>query len=335
MGEPPTADVSILIVAYKSRETLPRVIQAIDQQTVRPESVMVLENGSPDGQGIDGSNLPDWVGLHESPDNLGFAKGNNVLADGVRTAWLVFLNPDAYPESGWLEALMKASQSYPQASLLGSTQWAAGRDNTLDGVGDVWHAFGIPYRGGYGQPGPPPDDGEVFAPCAAAMMIKRDVFELLGGFDEDYFCYVEDVDLGYRARLMGQIAIQVRDAEVHHEGYASSGRRSEFATYHGTRNRLWTFLKDTPLVWLIILTPVHAGITLLLWLSAARFGLFTTFGRGLWDGLKAWSSIMDKRKIIHKRNKKSESLKLFWTWNPLHLLTRRPVFELLDQDESR
>ena len=117
------------------------------------------------------------------------------------------------------------------------------------------------------------------------MMIRRDVFEAVGGFDEDYFCYVEDVDLGARARLAGHAAIHVRDAIVNHVGYGSSGRRSVFATWHGTRNRLWTWLKTMPLPLLILTAPLHLAMTLALWLSAARFGHFRLFGRALGDAL--------------------------------------------------
>ncbi|MCH8490932.1 MAG: glycosyltransferase family 2 protein [Oceanicaulis sp.] len=321
----PTADVTILIVAFRSRATIPLVIKALDAQTVRPARVRLLENGSPEGERVDASSLPEWVELVEGETNLGFAGGNNLLARGVETRWLLLLNPDAYPDADWLEQLMAAAARWPEAALFGSTQRAHGVPGVLDGCGDVYHFTGLPYRSGYGRTMTPPPEGEVFGPCAAAALIRRDVFEALGGFDEDYFCYVEDVDFAARARLLGHTAVQVRDAAVSHVGYSSTGRRSPFATYHGARNRLWTFLKVTPgwLVW--ALAPGHLAITGLLWLSAARFGQFTLFSQAIRDALAGWPGLMAKRRALQARRVVTP---LAWarmlSWNPVNLFTRAP-----------
>lgn len=320
-----TAPVAILIVAYRSRETIPGVIAALAAQTVRPARVRLLENGSPDAERVDASALPGWVELIESATNLGFAAGNNRLVAGVQDPWLLLLNPDAFPEPDWLEQMMAATQRWPEAGMFGCTQTAHGAPSVLDGAGDVYNFTGLPYRAGYGRRIEPPEEGEVFGPCGAAALIRRDLFEALGGFDEDYFCYVEDVDLAYRARLRGEICVQVRDAAVSHMGYASSGRRSEFATYHGARNRLWTFVKNTPALLLPLLAPVHLGVTLLLWLSAARFGQFTLFAKALRDAFAGWPRLMDKRREAQAaRTVPALRIAAMMGWNPLNLLTRAP-----------
>ncbi len=321
----PGASVAVLIVAYKSRDTIGDVIASLEAQTCRPARVRLLENGSPEGKQVDPAALPDWVELIESEVNLGFARGNNALAEGVQEDWLLFLNPDAFAQPDWIEQLMAATKRNPEASMFGSTQLAHGAPGVLDGAGDVYHATGLPYRAGYGLKINPPVEGECFAPCGAAALYRRTLFERLGGFDEDYFCYVEDVDLAYRARLSGETCIQVREAVVSHMGYASTGRRSEFATYHGARNRLWTFFKDTPLALLLVLTPLHLTVTLLLWLSSARFGQFTLFGKAMKDAMVGWSDLMEKRRHA-QRGRSVSSLKLaaMMSWNPINLLTRAP-----------
>ncbi|MGJ3230882.1 MAG: glycosyltransferase family 2 protein [Oceanicaulis sp.] len=319
------ASVAVLIVAYKSRDTIPGVIEALARQTIRPARVRLLENGSPDGARVDAAGLPDWVELIESETNLGFAAGNNRLAEGVGEDWLLLLNPDAFPEPDLIAQLMDATRRHPGAALFGATQLAHGAPGVLDGAGDVYHFTGLPYRAGYGRAMDPPAEGEVFGPCGALALIRRDVFEALGGFDEDYFCYVEDVDFAYRARLAGHRAIQVREARVSHMGYASSGRRSSFATYHGARNRFWTFFKNTPAPLLPVLAPVHLGVTLLLWLSAARFKQFTLFGTALRDALKGWPRLMEKRRDAQAaRTVGALDVAAMLSWNPLNLLTRAP-----------
>ncbi len=322
----PSVEVSVLIVAYRSRETLGRCLETLALQTVRPRQVFVLENGSPADERIERSMLPDWVTFVESEKNLGFAAGNNRLARAATSEWLALLNPDAFPRPDWLQQLLAAAQRHPEISIFGSTQYAADRPGWLDGVGDVYHATGLAYRAGYMRPvGLLPEEGEVFAACGAATFIRRSVFAALGGFDEALFCYGEDVDLSYRARLVGHRVVQVKLAAVDHKGYASSGRRSDFATYYGVRNRLWVFLKNTPgwLLWL--LAPVHAVATLLLWAAAFKNGQSKPFGAAIRDGLRGWPQIRKARKTVQAgRTVTPSTVAGMMCWSSFMLLTRAP-----------
>lgn len=330
------ADAAILIVAYRSRNTMARVSAALAAQTLVPAEIRVLENGSPDGERVREDDLPDGAVFTDSAVNLGFAAGNNRLAAQASATWLILLNPDAFPEPDWLENLFAARARHPHAAMFGSTQLAYGAPGVLDGAGDVYHATGLPYRSGYGRAMAPPEDGETFGACGAALMIRRDLFEALGGFDEDYFCYVEDVDLAFRARLRGHVAIQVKDAAVAHMGYASSARRSQFATYYGARNRFWTFFKNMPGPLLWPLAPVHLGVTLLLWLSAARFGQFVLFGRALRDAIRDWPGLMAKRRAAQAaRMVSSARFAPMMAWNPARLITRAPHIRPVAGSRSR
>jgi hypothetical protein len=147
----------------------------------------------------------------------------------------------------------------------------------------------------------------------------------LAALTKTIFCYVEDVDLGFRARLSGETCVQLNSAVVSHVGYGSSGRRSAFATYHGARNRFWTFFKNTPGWALWLLTPLHLAMTALLWLSAARFGQFGLFGKALSDALNGWPQLMEKRRAV-MADRQASTLAILgaMTWNPLGLLTRAP-----------
>ncbi|MBO6796530.1 glycosyltransferase family 2 protein [Maricaulis sp.] len=317
-------EFSVLIVAYRSQGTIDRCLDALARQTVRPAQVLLLENGSPHGERLDETTLPDWVQFIASDENLGFAGGNNKLAREVICEWVVLLNPDAYPHPDWLEQIEKATRRMPDVNLFGSTQYVADQDGVFDGCGDVYHAAGLAYRAEYGKRlTAPPPTGRVFAGCGAALAVRRQTWDALGGFDEHFFCYNEDVDLGYRARLLGWHTVQLADAKVDHLGYGSSGRRSEFATYYGVRNRLWVFLRNTPGWGLILLAPGHVLATLALWLSAARFGQFRLFGRAIRDGLRDWPRIRRERKALQaQRTVSVRDVLSAMTWNPLALLTR-------------
>lgn len=321
----PGHDVSLLIVAYRSRRHMDRQRKTLEALHAGPKEILVLENASAEGDRVTAGQLPAGARLIEAPSNLGFAAGNNALAREATGDWLLLLNPDAFPEPDWLDRLMAARARWPDVAVFGCTQRADAVPGVLDGAGDVYHVSGLPYRAGYGRAIEPPPEGEVFAACGAAMMVRRDLFDALGGFDEDFFCYVEDVDFGFRARLLGHRVVQVRDAVVHHEGYASSGRRSEFATYHGARNRFWTFFKNVPAGLMPVLAPLHLAATLALWLSAARFGQFALFGRAMRDALAGWTPLMAKRREIQSRRAVGAwAVARMMAWNPARLFTRAP-----------
>jgi GT2 family glycosyltransferase len=116
---------------------------------------------------------------------------------------------------------------------------------------------------------------EIFSPCAAAALYRRQALVDLGGFDEDFFCYQEDVDLGFRLRLAGHKAMYVPEAVVHHAGSASTGgQQSDFAVYHGFRNSVWVFVKNMPGTLFWPLLPLHAALNL------ASILLFSMRGQG-------------------------------------------------------
>jgi N-acetylglucosaminyl-diphospho-decaprenol L-rhamnosyltransferase len=323
--------VSILIVAFKSRAHLPRLFACLARQSVQDFETILIDNASPADLRPDFADIEKATYFIQNEENKGFAAANNQAARLASGTWLVMLNPDAFPEADWLGELLRASDAYPHATAFGSTQLLDANPNLLDGAGDVYHAAGIPYRGGYLRPVPSNlKDGEAFTPCAAAAMWRCDVFEALGGFEESYFAYCEDVDLGFRHRLRGGRVVQVASARVSHIGSASSGRISDFAVYHGTRNRMWTFVRCMPgiLFWLLLLP--HIAATLLLWAHTAWRGAGLAYGRGLFDGVSDLSRVWQARRTIQRdRRVNLGALLGQFAWSPFGLLRRAIVLRAL------
>ena len=149
------------------------------------------------------------------------------------------------------------------------------------------------------------------------------MFEKLGGFDETFFCYHEDVDLAYRMRLDGGICIQSSDAKIDHVSSGISGRASDFAIYHGTRNRIWTFMKNTPRGLMPLLLPGHIvmNIFMLMW-SIFR----SKRARPTWRGIK--DGFFTKHDTVTPPPQRKIS---YWTllksfgWSPFKLKKRAPV----------
>jgi len=233
--------VRVVLVNYNAGPVLVETVAALAGQTESDFEAVIVDN---DGSAAQLA-LPDRRFRRIAPgENIGFAAGSNLGARGAATPWLAMLNPDATPEPGWLANLQRATARYPQAAMFGSTQLSSTNPRVLDGAGDCYSIYGIAWRGGHGAPvDAVQSDTRVFSPCGAAALYRRDVFEAAGGFAESFFCYLEDVDLGFRLNLLGEEAIQVADARVRHVG----GAATTFARGLVLRNSVYVAVRCLPL----------------------------------------------------------------------------------------
>lgn len=312
---------SVLVVAYNSGAHLPRCLAALEAQTCRDFELLVLDNGSTDGAAIDLSVMSVPARLELSTENLGFAAGNNLLARQAEGSWLALLNPDAFPEPGWLEAVREATVGYPGVSVFGSTQLLDEAPDLLDGAGDHYSPLGLAWRGDRMKPASGMlEDGEVMGPCAAAGIYRRTAFLAVGGFAESFFCYYEDVDLGLRLRLAGERCIQLAGARVRHVASAIAGSNSDFSRYHITRNRIWTFLRCMPFpVFQLVLPLLLAQLALVVLLGPVR-GDGPVRRRAIRDAFVNFRTVMKQRAEI-QRNRKAGLAEFLGalSWNPAKL----------------
>jgi GT2 family glycosyltransferase len=312
---------TVIIVAYDSGDFLQPCIDALAKQTFDDFEAVVVDNASQDAS-VDDLRLPDArFRVERLGANTGFAAANNRAASASQAQFLILLNPDAVADPGWLAALITAADAYPTATSLGSLQLRLDDPAVLDGVGDVWHVAGLAWRAGEGHPASEaPGDGEIFGPCGAAALYRREAFIAAGGFDERFFCYCEDVDLAFRLRAAGGRSLRVSGAVVRHAGSGISGRRSDFTLYHGHRNRIWTFVKNTPGVWFWLFLPYFLGFNLLYFGSAIRRGVLPPILRAYIDAAKGIGPVWAQRRELKakRRAKFSDTLKVMaWTpWAP-------------------
>lgn len=253
-----TPKVQVIIVTYNSSGTLQDCVKFLEAQTFSDFEAVIWDNDSDDGS-IKNLTAGPRFRTMTCNKNLGFAAGNNRAAALSSSPYIAFLNPDAFPNHDWLERLVEAADA-TGAEAVASLQLDDADIRVLDGAGDCMSIAGIPWRGGYGQAraAAPTTRCEVFSACGAAALYRRDAFEALGGFDERFFCYCEDVDLGFRLRRAGGRCLLEPKAVVRHVGGVSSGgRRSDFAEFYGTRNRLWAFVRNMPLWLMPIALPAH------------------------------------------------------------------------------
>ena len=317
--------ISVIIVNYNAGDKLKKCLKHLEHQTYKNFEVLLIDNDSKDGS-VDDLKFPTLdITLKRAGENLGFAAGNNEMVKVAKGDWLAFLNPDAYAASDWLEELVASVERYPDVDAFGSTQINALNGMQLDGAGDVYHILGIAYRGYFGRHiAELPEEGEVFAACGAAAFYKTKTFRELGGFEDRFFCYGEDVDLGYRLRLRGGRTVQLKHAVVRHEGSGISGRHSDFTIYHGHRNRIWLAYRNTPfwLYWPFL--PLHLIGNIYLLLRAPKAGVTRPYFKGIIHGYKGLPQFKLDRRVLQVERKVSyKSLLHAIECSPFKLSTRK------------
>ncbi len=303
---PSSDEVVVVIVNFDSGDLLRQCLAAVARQTYPSFRVVVVDNASMDDS-LDGIEAAcPTVEIVRLPENAGFAGGCNA---GIEAAgeckWIACLNPDAFPEPDWLASLMAATERYPACASFGSKLVMAEDPARLDGTGDVYHVSGLAWRRDYGrlaERGVTESD-EIFAPCAAAALYRRDALIDVGGFDTSYFCYFEDVDLGFRLRLQGYCSRYVPESRALHMGSAITGFRSDFSIYHGHRNMVWAYFKNmpAPLLWLYL--PQHLLANVLTIARYAGTGQAGVILKSKWHALKALPRVLRARKEAQSKRR--------------------------------
>ena len=252
--------VSVIVLNYNGRRWLRGCLDGLGAQKGGPRfEVIVVDNASTDGSAdavreyIRNASAPGespaFAALHlvETGSNLGFAAGNNAGARAARGVMLAFLNNDTVAEPGWLAQLHGALATRPQFALATSRLVFLDDPSIVDSAGDGYLRAGGAFKHGYGGAADrAATSREVFGACGGAFLICRAAFDALGGFDERFFMVYEDVDLSYRARLLGYRCWYAADAVVRHAGSGTLGVASPAAVFYGQRNLEWTWLKNTP-----------------------------------------------------------------------------------------
>ena len=245
-------------------------VAALGRQTFRGFEAVIVDNSGA-GQ-LFKTKFPDFVRVLASPRNLGYGGAINFGARGSQSEYVAALNDDAIVHPGWLQALVKAADSQPQAGMWASCVRLS--ETEMDSAGMLLFGDGSSKQRGHRQP---PNEfknpAEVLLPSGSAALYRRQMLEQTGGFADDFFLYCEDTDLGLRARWAGWSCHYVPDAVVDHRYSQSAGRVSPLKAYYVERNRLRVAIRNFP-AWMLLAAPVHA---------VSRYGwhLLTLFsGRG-------------------------------------------------------
>jgi GT2 family glycosyltransferase len=300
---PATGALSVVVVAYRSGTSLQRCVRAV-RETAPEAEVVVVDNGGADL----GAEAARVIG---DGQNRGYAGGAQLGAEAATGETLVFLNQDTVVQPGALQQLA-AAVADPHVGIAMARLRLLDRPELLNSRGTAVHVSGIVWADGYGEPADSltaPE--EVPAPSGAALAIRRDLFHELGGFSPELFMYLEDVELGWRARLRGLRVIVDPGADVLHE-YEFSRNADKLALLE--RNRLVFVVSSYSLRMLLLLVPVLGAVELGMLLLAARQGwLRGKLGGWWWLTSRPGWLLRHRRATQHLRRVRDRELAHFLT----------------------
>jgi GT2 family glycosyltransferase len=284
------ASVSIVVVAYHSGDAL---LRCLDSLRAEPASeVLVIDNGG-GGREIESAAALPGVEVVDPGGNIGFAAACNMGASRATGDVLLFLNPDAVVGAGALQALAQAV-AVPDIGVAMPRLHLLDNPGTLNSGGNVLHVSGIAWAGGHGRPASTlTERREVAYATGAALAIRSELFQELGGFAPELFMYQEDLDLGWRARMRGLRAVVEPQADVYHDyDFARNPRK----LYLLERNRLAFVLSAYSARLLLLAAPI---------LVAAEVGMVALAVREGWlhDKVAGWRWLAENRRWVAERRR--------------------------------
>jgi hypothetical protein len=309
--------ISVVIPSYNGRRYLEGCLPSLSAQSYEDFEVIVVDNGSQDGSCEYVEEEFPQVRIVENEDNLGFAGGVNSGISIARGEQILTLNNDTVAERDFLEKLAQAVGSDGRVGM-----WAPKMlflDGRINSTGICISRSGAAWDRGMGEEdlGQYDVGCEVFGPSGGAALYRRAMLDEIGLFDEDFFAYMEDVDLAFRGQLAGWRCLYVPGAVVRHLHGGTAGFGSDLSVYYGNRNVLWYPVKDFPLGLLISSLPWIVGRSLAVIPYYALRGQGRTILRAKADGLAGVPRMLRKRKEVLRRVGEREIRKHIRTWSEI------------------
>ena len=279
--------ITTVIPHYNGKAELYGCIDSLLHE-VPASSIIVVDDGSTDGSTDELRNIHPQIRFIRSEENRGFAHAVNCGIRAARTPYVFLFNNDARLERGALHTLLHVMEETGEGTFaVQARMLTRTAPQRIDSCGDLYCALGWAF-----SPGRDADSRwynrrtSVTSCCAGAALYRRDLLLELGLFDEDFFCYLEDVDLGSRARLHGYRNLYEPRALVLHAGSATSGsRHNAFKVRLTARNNLFLLYKNLPLWFLLLDLPLLAAGIVIKGVYFARKDLLSPYLKGLAEGL--------------------------------------------------
>lgn len=301
--------VTVIIPNYNGLKYMRLCMESLRQQRCRDFRVLVVDNGSDDGS-------VQWLKEQRIPtiflkENTGFTGAVNTGIRAAGTEFVLLLNNDTVAEPGLVGELLKTIERSEKIFAVSSKMIQMHHRELMDDAGDMYSVLGWAYQRGVGRSSKGYNKpGEVFSACAAAAIYRKKVFETIGLFDEMHFCYLEDIDVCYRAKIYGYHNRYCPSAVVYHVGSATSGSKyNGFKVKLAARNNIYLNYKNMPLGQLLVNgLPLIAGICI-------KYGFFKKigFGKEYLEGIReGFATMRSCRKVAYSSEHLQNYLSIQW-----------------------
>ena len=279
--------ITIVIPNYNGMRFLEPCLRSVAKQSYTDFCTILVDNGSTDSSiSYVQTHFPD-VTCIALEKNLGFSYAVNVGIRNSDSPFVLLLNSDTVLHPDFLQHMLRKMEDSDQIFSVGSKMLRADAPEVIDSAGDFYTILGYAFCRGQGQSASLyTRPGEIFSACAGAALYRKSVFEQIGYFDNRFFAYLEDVDMGYRARLFGWKNVFCPEAMVLHVGGGTSGHGySAFKVYHSARNNLFLLKKNMLPLQLLINAPFLLSGSILKYVYFRRRGLGRDYLKGIKDGI--------------------------------------------------
>ena len=279
-------EVSVVIPNFNGIAFLDSVLASLEGQTLSNFEVILVDNGSTDGScSFVTANYP-WVHLIELAENFGFCGAVNAGIRAAKAPYVLLLNNDTEVKEDFVEEMLAAIRRHKNAFSCGARMVQYHDRDRLDDVGNYYCALGWSFARGRGKDIHACEkEGKIFSACAGAAIYRKKIVEKIGYFDEEHFAYLEDTDIGYRARIYGYENWYAPKAIVYHVGSGTSGSRyNQFKTRYSSRNNIYLIYKNMPLLQIILNLPFLAVGFLIKFLFFAIKGMGKEYAAGIKNG---------------------------------------------------
>lgn len=289
-------EVSVVIPNFNGIAFLDSVLASLEGQTLSNFEVILVDNGSTDGScSFVTANYP-WVHLIELSENFGFCGAVNAGIRAAKAPYVLLLNNDTEVKEDFVEEMLAAIRRHKNAFSCGARMVQYHDRDKLDDVGNYYCALGWSFARGRGKDIHAYEtEDRIFSACAGAAIYRKKILEKIGYFDEEHFAYLEDTDIGYRARIYGYENWYAPKAIVYHVGSGTSGSRyNQFKTRYSSRNNIYLIYKNMPLLQIILNLPFLAVGFLIKFLFFAVKGMGKEYAAGIKNG---FSISMKNKKV--------------------------------------
>ena len=279
-------EVSVVIPNFNGIAFLDSVLASLEGQTLSNFEVILVDNGSTDGScSFVTANYP-WVHLIELSENFGFCGAVNAGIRAAKAPYVLLLNNDTEVKEDFVEEMLAAIRRHKNAFSCGARMVQYHDRDRLEDVGNYYCALGWSFARGRGKDIHAYEtEDKIFSACAGAAIYRKKIIEKIGYFDEEHFAYLEDTDIGYRARIYGYENWYAPKAIVYHVGSGTSGSRyNQFKTRYSSRNNIYLIYKNMPLLQIILNLPFLAVGFLIKFLFFAVKGMGKEYAAGIKNG---------------------------------------------------